>query len=114
MSAIRERILARRDLDDLRAARDITNLAAKLNEECEPAQVPQQVTAFSIVGFSPARSVIMDLLRDLAETDSPLAPRAQALLSPQGATYMTPGFEPPFVTQEQVAEEMYNADGTEK
>ena len=111
---IRDRILARHDLDELRAARDITRLAMKLNEECQPMQVPQYVTASAIVGYSFGSAYVMQLLRDVAETDGPLAVRAQALLSPEGAAIMVPGFEPPYVTQEQVAQDMYYPDGTEK
>lgn len=110
---IRERILARRDLDEARAARDITTLADKLNEECKPADVPQQVTAVDILDLAPHSNVLMDLLRSAAAGESVVA-MASALLSEQGATVMVPGYEPPFITQTDVADAMYNPDGTEK
>jgi hypothetical protein len=113
MMGIRDRILARSDLDALRAARDITGLAEKLNEECQLTDIPQQVTAAAILDLAPYSNVLMDLLRSAAAGES-VAERAAALLSDQGATVMAQGYEPPFVTQEQVAEEMYYPDGTER
>lgn len=113
MMGIRDRILARRDLDEARAARDITTLAEKLNEECQPADVPQQVTAAEILDIAPHSNVLMDLLRAAAAGESVMA-QAEALLSEQGLTIMVPGYEPPFITQFDVADAMYNPDGTEK
>jgi hypothetical protein len=113
MTTIRDRILARRDLDEARAARDVTTLAEKLNEECQLADVPQQVTAAAILDLAPFSSVLMGLLRAAAVGES-VADRAAALLSDEGATVMVQAYVPPFVDQVQAAEEMYFPDGTER
>lgn len=110
---IRERILARRDLDEARAARDVTTLAEKLNEECQLTDVPRQVTAMEILDLAPFSNVLMDLLRDAA-AGADVAARASALLSSEGATVMAQDWVPPFVDQVQVADEMYFPDGTER
>ena len=72
---IRERILARPDLDSLRANRDITALAAALNAD--------------------APMIIVEIL-------SYPDPVVEQVLAPL------------MVTQEQVDEDMYHPDGTEK
>jgi hypothetical protein len=110
---IRERILARPELDDLRAARDITELAVRLNEECQPAQIPQQVTAHVLLRYVDHQDVFLDLLTEAAAGQD-VSSRAAALLSSDGVTVFIPGFEPPYVNQLEVAEAMYNPDGSEK
>lgn len=110
---IRERILARPDLDDLRAARDITKLAVRLNEECRPDQIPQQVTADVLLRYVDHKAVILDLLADAAAGQD-VSARAAALLSDDGVTVLIPGFDPPYVSQLEAAEAMYNPDGSEK
>lgn len=110
---IRDRVLARRDLDELRAARDITRLAERLNEECQPTQLPHQVTAVDILMYSEYPYLISDLLTRAAAGEDVSASAAE-LLSDNGVTVYVPGFEPPMVNQFEVGEAVYNPDGSEK
>lgn len=115
MSALRDRVLARSDLDALRTAtpRPYDQIAAALNAECQPAQIPTQVTAAQILDLAPHASVLMGLLRSAAAGES-VVDLAAALLSDEGTTIYADGFEPSFVTGFEVADALYNADGSEK
>jgi hypothetical protein len=110
---IRDRILARPDLAGLRAVRDIYGLADGLNQECVPTMVPAYVTAVQILDLAPYSNVMYDLLTAAANGES-IAFQAAALLSPEGLNVPVPGYEPPFVTAEEVNEAMFNPDGSEK
>jgi hypothetical protein len=137
--SIRDRILARADLDGLRAAKDITGLAVALN-----ADAPMEVGERFITG----RTVLSeckdgaDILNALAAAASiPAVEWALKFLSQnsgldvgnqrthdmidqlQAGSALTPAqakalkalsLRPQIVTQEQVADELYNPDGTEK
>jgi len=136
---IRTRILARGDLNGLRAARDITGLAAALN--AEGVQFPQQrfVTARAIMANCVDGVAILQALE--AASDKPavawamrfLAQEAgldigdsytrrmidqlvggEVLTEAQGQALKALALQPLIVTQEQVAIAMYNPDGTEK
>jgi len=136
---IRSRILARPDLVGLRAARDITALAAALN--AEGLQAPQQrfVTARAIMAncaggvdilqalegatANPAVAWAMRFLGQEAGLDigDPYTQRmvdqlvaSEVLTEAQGQTIKALALQPVIVTQEQVALAMYNPDGTEK
>lgn len=113
MSTIKERILARRDLDAARAARDIDLLAAGLNEECVEALIPAQINAAAILAYAPHSEVITDLLQRAANGES-VQERAQQLLSEAGVQVFDPGFDPPMVDRFQVNDAMFNPDGSEK
>lgn len=110
---IRERILARRDLDAARLARDIDALAAGLNTECQPTMIPAYVNAYTILAMAPHSEVIMGLLQMAADGGSVQA-LAQQLLSMEGAQVMEPGYEPPYVNRMEVNDAMFNPDGSEK
>jgi hypothetical protein len=136
---IRERILARRDLDDMRAARDITALAAALNAEGATEIGQRFVTARAVMAgcvdgiailsalkaaeSNPAVGWALQFLGQEAGLDigDPYAQgmvdqlvAAGVLTSAQGAQLKALALRPLIVTQEQVAEAMYHPDGTEK
>lgn len=136
---IRERILARRDLDTLRAARDITGLAAALNAEGALAVGQRFVTARAVMAgcadgvailsalkaadSNPAVGWALQFLGQEAGLDigDPFAQgmvdqlvTAGVLTGGQGASLKALSLRPLLVTQEQVAEAMYNRNGTEK
>lgn len=110
---IRERILARRDLDAMRTARDITGLADALNAECQPALVPARINAASILSVGIHQEVITEFIQAAADGAN-VAERAQQLLSEEGVEVMEPGFVPALTNQFEVSEAMYYPDGTEK
>lgn len=110
---IRDRILARRDLDHLRAARDLDGLAAGLNTECQSVLVPVRVNAAAILVTGSHQDVLIDFLQAVANGEK-MTERAQELISDDGVEVLDMGFDPPEVSRQQVEEAMYNPDGTEK
>lgn len=110
---IKERILARRDLDEARVNRDVDALTAGLNTECVPTMIPAYINAYSILAMAPHSEVIMGLL-EMAAEGNPVQSLAQQLLSMEGAQVMEPGYEPPYVDRYQVNDAMFNPDGSEK
>lgn len=137
--SIRDRILARQELDEMRLARDITGLAAALN--VDPPLVPQQrfVTARAIMAGCVGGVAILTALKSAAadpavawalqflgqdaglDIGDPFTQSmvdqlvlAQVLTTTQGDELKALALKPILVTQEQVATEMYNPDGTEK
>lgn len=136
---VRERILARRDLDGSRAARDITTLASALNAEGVKSVQSRFVTARTILAECLDGVGILDAL-DAAKDNRAVGwalqflgqdsgldvgePVTQAMieqlasvgvLTPdQGAQLKSLALQPLTVTQEQVALDMYNPDGSEK
>jgi hypothetical protein len=135
----RDRILARADLNAMRAARDITGLAAALNAENLMAIGPCFVTFRGILtgcgalgsgivaalkgaAADPAIGVAVDFLKQKAGLDvgdpytqgeiDKMVP--SVLTAPQALALKAIAMQRVVVTQEQVALEMYNPDGTEK
>lgn len=113
MATIRERILARRDLDAMRAVRDITGLAAALNGECVPAMIPVGVNLASVLYSGMYPEVVVSLVQDAAAGQD-VSTRAQELLSDEGVEVLEPGFVPAMTNQFQVGQEMYYPDGSER
>lgn len=109
--SIRDRILARPDLQEARLARDIDALAAGLNTECVPALVPVRFALWDLMYNYP--NVIQEFIQRVAD-GQPSQERALALLSENGVEIMIDGFEPPMVDRYMVNDAMYNPDGTEK
>lgn len=148
MATIRERILARPDLDAMRASRDITGLAAALN--AQPPQVvrSRMLTERGIVASyglgADAGAAFLDKLDTIAASgaagtaalkrmmkylygdegidigDSATRDKLDAMVGSFGITQQevdaikAMAMAPLLVTQEQVAEELYNPDGSEK
>ena len=139
--SIYDRVHARADLDALRAARDITNLAAALNAETPPPLVLKQrfITARAILtGCVGGVDILTALQRAESNTavgwalkflgqdagldigDPGIYPlleslvNAQVLTAPQVAALKSMAMSPVVVTSEQLATELYNPDGTEK
>lgn len=135
---IRDRILARPDLDEMRAKRDITGLAAALNAEGLQARQQRFVTARAVMANCADGVAILQALE--GATSNPAVawavrflgqeagldigdPYTQAMIDKLVNTVLTPAqadalkalaLQPVVVTQEQVARDMYNPDGTEK
>lgn len=140
MKKIRERILARRDLDAARAARDITALAAALNAEGFTAPQQRFITARAVLAGCADGAQILDKLEAAASVSSEVKwavrflgldagidigdPYAQAtldklalgnVLTPAEAGQVkTLAFQLVIVSVQEVADEMFNPDGTEK
>jgi hypothetical protein len=141
MATIRDRILARAELDVLRAARDITALAAALNAEVPPVMVAKQnfITARAVMAFCVDGVAILTALQSAAanpavgwalqflgqEAGLDIGdPYTQAMVTQLAAAGVLSADQaeqlkalslvPVVVTQEQVSTEMYNPDGTEK
>lgn len=139
--SIRDRILARRDLDELRAARDITGLAAALNADAPMEFRPRYITARAVMAECAGGAAILDALTAIASSNSAVSwamkfigqeaglnigdpytlgmvdqlVTAGALTAAQGdALKALAKQQPVLVTQEQVAQAMYHDDGTEK
>jgi hypothetical protein len=110
---IRERVLARRDLDAARAARNLDALAAGLNQECVPVDVPEYVRAADELAYVPHGDVFLQILLDAA-AGIDIVERAQAFTSDQGGVVMGQGLEPPMVDRLQVADAVYYPDGRER
>ena len=138
---IRARILARSDLDQMRAARDITGLAAALNAEKLEVRAQRFITARAILTTHPVEGRdILKRLRAAAGADIGVEFAVRfleqeagldigdeatwrdidglvansVLTEAQGVLLKHLAMRPVVVTQEQVAISMYNPDGTEK
>lgn len=138
---IYERVHARRDLDALRAAREITGVAAALNAEVLYVPRPCFITARAILtANSKEGRAILQALRSAEAQDIGVEfanlflgqgagvdigdPNmwveldhlvgAKVLSEAQAALLKALSLVPLVVTQEQVANELYNPDGTEK
>lgn len=139
--SLRDRILARADLNAARAARDITGLAAALNAEM-PAPMELQQRFISARGILTSCPDGVNILAALpaASADTSVGWALKFLGQDAGLDIGDPGIYPLLdqlvsagvlssaqvaslksmamvkivVTQEQVASEMYNPDGTEK
>ena len=140
---IRTRILARPDLADLRAARDLDGLAARLNAEGLTAPHQRFITARAVMAGCPGGVAILSAL-DQARAH-PLVGSAvswaltflsqeagldigdpytqgmvdslvtlKILTDEQGAALKSMALQPVVATREQVNAAMYNDDGTEK
>lgn len=139
MMSIRERILARADLAALHEARDITRLAAALNAEGVTAPRQRFVTARGVMSGCADGVAILTALETAAankavkwaltflgqesglDIGDPFTQgmilqlvEAGVLSTSQGEQLRALAFAPVVVTQEQVADAMYNPDGTEK
>lgn len=137
--SLRDRILARRDLDELRAARDITALAAALNADAPMVMVERFVTgrtilaecedgagilsALAAASILPAVEWALKFLADASGLDVGNARTQQmidqleageVLTESQASQLKALALRPDLATQEQVASEMYEIDGTEK
>lgn len=137
---IRDRILARPDLDALRAARDLGALAAALNAEALTAPQERYVTARTVLAECQDGPAILDAL-EAAQTTVSAVKWAVTFLSQnsgldignpvtlgmvdqlvtnsllsaaQGQQLHALAMQPVLVTAAQVADAMYNLDGTEK
>lgn len=140
---LRDRIIARADLADLRAARDLDGLAAALNAEGLKAPHQRFITARAVMAGCPGGLAILGAL-DLARTHSVAGPAVtwaltflsqeagldigdpftqgmvdnlvalELLTDGQGAALKVMALQPVMVTREQVNEAMFNPDGTEK
>lgn len=139
-ASIRDRILARADLAQLRTDRDITGLAAALNAEGLTASSSRYITGRTILAEcddgeniiaalegASAGSVAVRWMLGFLEKDSGMdighaktLEKVDALIAAQvwtdvqGTQIKALPLIPLVVTQEQVASEMYNPDGTEK
>jgi hypothetical protein len=137
---IRERILARRDLDEARKNKDITALAAELNLEGLMVGAERFVTGRTILAECDEGPEILGRLEQAAATSPAVAwalkflgtnsgldvgnPRTQTMLDQlavggvlteaQAESLKGLALRPLVITQAQVAEEMYEPDGTEK
>lgn len=111
MATIRERILARPDLQAARAVRDIDALAAGLNTECVPTQVPSRLDVYALMAERPEKMV--EFVQEVAD-GVPSQEKAAEILSFMGIEVMVDGFEPPMVTRSEVNDAMFNPDGSEK
>lgn len=136
---IRERILARADLNALRAARDITALAAALNAEGLTAPQQRFITARGVMSGCADGVAILTAL-EAATANNAVAwalkflgqesgldvgdPYTQGMIdqlvtggvltAAHGDQLKALALAPVVVTQGQVAQAMYNPDGTEK
>lgn len=138
--SIRDRILARRDLNGLRAARDLDGLAAALNADAP--LVPQQrfISARAVLTQCPDGAAILVALETAAPQNVAVAwavrflgqdagldigdPGALALLAqlqqagiltaPQVDQLKALAMRPLTVTRDQVEAAMFNPDGSEK
>lgn len=137
---IRDLILARPELGDMHAARDLDGLAAALNAQPAQELQPRFVTARTVLAECADGSAILDALTAAAEhvsavkwalnflgKDSGLDvgnPATQgmidqlvgagALTADQAAELKSLAVQPVLVTRDQVNGAMYNPDGTEK
>lgn len=138
--SIRDRILARRDLDGLRAARDLDGLAAALNADAP--LVPQQrfITARAVLTLCADGPAILSALETAAPQNVTVAYALRFLGQDAGLDIGDPGaltllaqlqqnsiltehqvdqlralaLKPLLVTRLDVEAAMYNPDGTEK
>jgi len=138
--SIRERILARPDLDALRAARNIDQLAAALNAEGLTAAAERYITLRTILGECANGRAIVLALRTAAPADAIVEESLNFLRDDSGFDIGHPktredidrlveagvfsaaqrdellalALRPVIVTRDQVNEVMFNADGSEK
>lgn len=138
--AVRAAVLTRRDLDELRAVRDIDGLAAALNAIPLQAMQPRFITARTILAECADGGAILDALTAAGEgistvkwaltflsQDSGLDvghPATHAMIDQLAAGGLLPAAHgaalkalavlPLSVTAQLVAEATYNPDGTEK
>lgn len=137
---IRERILARRDLDHLRAARDLDKLAVALNAEGLRARGERYITMRTILGECQHGREIVIALRTAAPSDPIVDESVHFLRDDSGfdvghpntaadldrlvdAGVLRPEWRdelralalvPVIVTRGEVNEAMFNPDGSEK
>lgn len=111
--SIYDRVHARRDLDGMRASKDIPGLIDALNAESVLTPFPIHVTALQIIGIRPQRQLLLDLLTDAANGID-VSERARALMSAAGAATTEDRLDPPLVTWDEVISSLYNDDGSEK
>jgi hypothetical protein len=137
--SIRDRILARPDLNAMRAAGDIDGLAAALNADAPMVAKSRFVTARTVLAECPNGSAILDALvaaQSISAVAWALKFLAQdsgldighpttlgmvdqlvaggALSATQGDALKALANAPELVTRLDVADAMYNPDGTEK
>jgi hypothetical protein len=137
--SIRDRILARGDLEELRAARDLTGLAAALNAEGIKAPQQRFVTARAIMAECPGGVAILAALKSAAAdpavswalqflgqeagldvgdpyTQSMIGQLVTAgvLSAPQGEALKALALGPVIVDRLEVEAALYNRDTTEK
>ena len=140
MATIRERILARPELNDMRQARDITGLSVALNAQPPMVSGSRFITARTVLAECANGDTILSALEAVAVSNASVKwavnflgkdsgldignpvtldmveqlVSAGVLTESQGAAIKGMALQPHYVTQEQVAMEMYNPDGTEK
>jgi hypothetical protein len=137
--SIRDRILARTDLADLRAARDLDKLAAALNAEGLLAPQQRFITARAVMAACPGGVEILDALENASsnravawalkflgqeaglDIGDPFTQgmvgelvRLTVLTATQGNALKAMAMQPVVVTRDQVKNAMFNDDGTEK
>lgn len=113
MSSIRERILARPDLQQARADRNIDLLAAGLNEECVATMVPYRASIFDIIAMMENTHILVEFVQAVANGEDKQAYAAE-FLTEAGVMAAVPGFVPPMTNRQEVNEAMFNPDGSEK
>lgn len=140
MTSIRDRILARPDLADARASRDLDALAACLNTQPEMAIKQRFVTARTVMAGCADGVAILDALGAASQQNSAVAwavkflgqeagldigdPYTQRMVDQlvtlgvlsetQGEQVKALAMQPVLVDRSDVAAAMYNPDGTEK
>jgi len=140
MSTIRDRILARRYLDELRAARDLDGLAAALNAEPEMTVQQRFVTARAVMAGCPDGNAILDALDAAAPQNSAVRravtflqqeagldigdsytqhmidelARINVLTTDQASQLKALALKPVYVGRLEIEAALYNPDGTEK
>lgn len=137
---IRERILARAELNAMRAARDTVGLAAALNADAPLAPHQRFITARGIMAGCAGGNAILDALDAAAAGNSAVRRAVKFLEQEAGLDVGDPytqdmidqlrdaailteaqagalkalGLRPVIVTAQQVSDALYNDDGTEK
>jgi hypothetical protein len=136
---IRTRILARSDLDGLRAERELDKLAAALNAEGLMAPQKRFITARAVMAACPDGIAVLDALENASanravawalkflgqeaglDIGDPFTQgmvdhlvRTSVLTAAQGETLKAMALQPVVVTREQVNAAMFNDDSTEK
>lgn len=140
MTPIRDRILARTDLNDLRAARDLDGLSAALNAQPELAPKSRFITERGIMAECKDGNAILDALEDAAPSNSAIrravgflkqdagldigAPYTLGMIQQLVAESVIPqdwadqlkalAMAPVLVSRLDVEAAMYNPDGSEK
>lgn len=140
MTSIRDRVLARRDLDELRASRDLDGLTEALNAAPSTAMQECWVDGLGVINRCLSGKTILRKLKAGADLDAIISIAWTALVSGKGLDFgaestiasigeMAPliGFteievaeikalalRPVFVDRLDVEAALYNPDGTEK